>query len=101
MIGFQNVVSFNKTKILQLFRHFLKHIGQNGKILHHVLKAVERARKIRSDIVNGGIKKLVTQIAKVIQEMKNNKIAIFKDVVCPNSLFILIIQLSLSLLVSR
>ena len=96
MIGFQNVVSFNKTKILQLFRHFLKHIGQNGKILHHVRKAVERARKIRTDIVNGGIKKLVTQIAKVIQEIQKNKTAIFNDVVRP-SLFISILITHLSL----
>ena len=58
---------------------------------------MKRARKIRSDIVNGEIKKLVTQIAKVMQEMKNNKIAIFNDVV-RLSLFIstLITHLSLA-----
>ena len=58
----------------------MKLIGQNGKILQHAPKAVERARKIKYGIANVELNQLVPQIV-VMGNMQGKLIAIFKDVV--------------------
>ena len=62
-----------------------QHIGQNGRTLRHVPKAVKWARKIRSDIAKGGNKKLISQLVRV--KILGNRIAIIKDAVSPNLSF--------------
>ena len=66
----------------ELKSFFPQHIGQNGRTLRHVPKAVEWARKIRSDIAKEGNKKLTPQLVRV--KILGNKIAIIKDAVSPN-----------------